>query len=227
MATSQPEAPARKLRWFQYSLRSLLLLVLLVSLGMSWVAVRMKRAREQEQAVEEIAKVGGEVQYDYQDPQFRTSGDPFAESDPPGPAWLRNVLGQNFFAAVVAVDFRRSSVNDAGLGHVERLMQLQTLDLSGAQITDAGLQHLKGLTQLKTLFLSGRKVTDAGLEHLRGLTQLQQLNLYDTQVTDAGLSHLKGLTQLQTLFLGGTKVTDEGVKRLEQALPNCFISRQN
>jgi hypothetical protein len=56
MATSQPEAPARKLRWFQYSLRSLMLLVLVVSVGMSWVAVKMKRARQQDKAVEEIKK---------------------------------------------------------------------------------------------------------------------------------------------------------------------------
>jgi hypothetical protein len=39
-------------RWFQYSLRSLLLPMLLASIGMSWVAVRLQRARWQKEAVQ-------------------------------------------------------------------------------------------------------------------------------------------------------------------------------
>ena len=42
-----------------------MLLVLLASLGMSWYAVRAKKAREQKAAVEEIRKLGGMVHYDY------------------------------------------------------------------------------------------------------------------------------------------------------------------
>jgi hypothetical protein len=33
------------------------------------------------------------------------------------------------------------------------------------------------------------------------------------------------LAQLKILQLAGTPVTDEGVKKLQQALPNCEISR--
>jgi hypothetical protein len=47
----QPAQPDNKLRWYQYRLRSLFVLTLLVSLGMSWVAVKMqgyKRPREAE-----------------------------------------------------------------------------------------------------------------------------------------------------------------------------------
>ena len=42
MATAKLRSPVHKLRWFQYSLRSLMLLVLLVSLGMSWVAAPLR-----------------------------------------------------------------------------------------------------------------------------------------------------------------------------------------
>ena len=41
------------------SLRALMLLVLLVSIGMSWLAVRMERARKQWEAVEAIERLGG------------------------------------------------------------------------------------------------------------------------------------------------------------------------
>ncbi len=49
---NHPRKPRR--RWYQYSLRSLLVLTLLVSVGMSYVAVRMQRARRQKEAVEAI-----------------------------------------------------------------------------------------------------------------------------------------------------------------------------
>ena len=48
-------AEQRKPRWFQFSLRALLLFVLLVSIGMSWLAVKLQRARQQRETVEEVA----------------------------------------------------------------------------------------------------------------------------------------------------------------------------
>jgi hypothetical protein len=51
------------------------------------------------------------------------------------------------------------------------------------------------------------------------------LDLGFTKITDTGLANLKAFTQLKTLNLIETKVTDEGVKKLQQALPNCHISR--
>ena len=65
--------------------------------------------------------------------------------------------------------------------------------------------------------------TDAGLVHLKGLTNLGFLDLTNTKVTDVGLLHLKGLTSLRIIWLNGTKVTNAGIKRLEAALPKCFI----
>ena len=84
-------------------------------------------------------------------------------SEPPGPRWLRSLLGDDFFAGVV-------------LAHVT---------------TDAGMEHLKALTQLQRLWLSYTRVTDGGLEHLKGLTQLQWLSLWDARVTDAGEADLR------------------------------------
>ncbi len=239
---NEPRAP--RLRWFQYSLRTLFIAVFLVSIGMSWVAVRIERARREREAAAALMKLGGYVLYDYQQDQ---SGNSLPVADPPGPGWLRNILGENFFATVVCVYLDSSAQRDSDLAPLKELTQLQRLELSGADVTDAGLEHLKGLTQLQRLVLTGTRVSDAGLEHLRRLTQLQLLNLAHTQVTDAGLEHLKGLaqlkelnlsythvtdaglehlkglTQLRALKLRETNVTDEGVKALQKALPTCSI----
>jgi hypothetical protein len=50
--------------------------------------------------------------------------------------------------------------------------------------------------------------------------------LDSTQVTDAGLLHLRGLKQLESLYLANTKVSAAGVARLQEALPNLWISTQ-
>ena len=221
MATSQPETPARKLRWYQYSLRSLLILMLVASFGMSWIAVRMKRARQQKEAVKEIEKAGGWVIYDYEVDEFFT---PLSSPVPPGPIWLRNHLGEHFFASVVEVHFASSPTRDC-LVHLKGLTQLRWLDLQGTRVTDASLEHLKELKQLQVLGLDGANVTDAGLRHLKGLTRLEMLSLNDTQVTDACLEYLKGLTHLWRLELHRTNVTDEGENALQRALSECEILR--
>ena len=76
--TSRPN-----LRWYQFSLRSLLLLMLATSLVMGWVSTTMLEARRQKEAVEAIEKLGGSVQYDY---QLDRSGNEIPNAALPGPA---------------------------------------------------------------------------------------------------------------------------------------------
>jgi hypothetical protein len=199
-----------KLRWYQYSLRTLLLVMTLACVGMSWVAVKMKQARDQHAAVEAIKKLGGVVFYDYE----ADRNDPSPQ--PPGPTWLRRALGDDAFVNVTVVYLVNSGVNDAELEHLKGLPQLGVLSLYGTKVGDAGLENLKGLSHLREMSLCGTKVGDAGLEHLRGLAQLQTLFLEGTKISDAGLQYLEGLTQLQVLNLSHTKVSDAGIEHLKR-----------
>lgn len=178
---------------FQFGIRSLLAFCLACSIAVAWLGVEMRQARRQQKAVESIRSLHV-VNYDW---EFDANHYPIAHAAPTGPGWLRKMLGDDFFSAVVSVGI--------------------------TQMTDAGVENLKGLTNLEALNLMSTSVTDVGLEHLKGLTKLQVLILQNTQVTDAGLEHLKGLTNLQTLVLSGTQVTDAGVKGLQKALPKCRI----
>jgi len=146
-----------KRRWFQYSLRTLLVLVLVVSLPCSWLAVKIRQKEKERQAVEEIENLGGIVFYDYQ----------YQGTEAPGPAWMRKLLGDDFFSDVVSVD------------------------LVDCKVTDDGFQHLEGSTNLWSLHLSGTQLTDEGLQHLTGLTNLQYLLLADTQTTPEGIKKLQ------------------------------------
>ena len=53
------ERPEFRLRWFQYRLRSLFLLTLLVAIGMSYVAVTIERQRRQKAAAGGDREGGG------------------------------------------------------------------------------------------------------------------------------------------------------------------------
>ena len=78
-------------------------------------------------------------------------------------------LGQLGVSQLFGVTNRcsRAGIRLRGNGKVNRLTQLQSLDLRICKkITDAGLEHLRGLTQLRNLNLSSTQVTDAGVHKL-------------------------------------------------------------
>lgn len=185
------DASTLRRRRFQYRVRTLMLLILVASIGMSWFAVTLRRATRQRDAVKTIVRLGGFVTYDY---MIDHAGNQRPNPQGPAPEWLRRMLGDDFFARVVAVN------------------------LDSTEVTDADLECLKPLSHLRRVNLFNTRITDAGLKHLKPLPRLQRLELGGTQVTDAGLEHLKGLTELQSVY-GGNGVTDEGMKRLQQALP--------
>src|ERR1039458_79021 len=85
-------------RWrFQFSIRSLLVLVVAVALPFSWLGVEMKQAREQKAVVAAIEKLGGTVGY-YWTYDIGNDGPlPDPNERPPGPAWLGSLLGDDFF----------------------------------------------------------------------------------------------------------------------------------
>jgi hypothetical protein len=194
ISESQPELPRCRRRWHQYRLRTLLVVMLLASIGMSWFAVKLQRARRQREAVEAITKLGGTVAYDYFfDP---SDGGRLVKPKPPAPAWMRGLLGEEFFADVVYVSVK----NDAALEQIRELPQVRYLVVRTTQVTDDGLRNLQATSQLRSLWIA------------------------DTSVTDAGLEHLACLTQLQVLFFSGS-ITDAGVQRLREGLPHCEMGR--
>ena len=231
-------------RRFQFSLRSLLVLVVVVALLCSWFMVELKVAREQKAAVEGIEKLGGGVIYDYEVDQFDKQ-----LVEPSAPLCLRNLLGSDFLGDVVGVSLWDAKVTDTWFEHLKGFNKLDAINLAGTPITDSGLEQLalwpklrylyldytgitnlglerlRALRQLRVLSLNGTRITDDGLRQLRGLSNLRDLVLPFTAVTDGGLESLEDLTKLESLILSGTKVTTAGIAKLQQALPNCKITR--
>ena len=161
-------------RWrFQFSIRSLLVLVVVVAVPCSWLAVEMKKAREQKTAAAEIRKLGGLC---ISRLGIESTGDrdvdmliPFFQL-PPAPTWLRDLLGNDFFTGVrsVGIDPAKHTGGGmtsstptprgqpaVGLGRGSEVPPIldatQRTGPSGTDVTDVDLERLSGLSELDVL----------------------------------------------------------------------------
>ena len=161
MITAPTATPKPRPRWLQFSLRGLLLLMVVISAPLGWFAWKRERLRAQREAIQAIESLGGLAIYDleYSDVPLDASG----EIVWPGPARLRRVLGDDAFVHVVDVRLAGIEVTASHLNCLKGLPRCRLLDLSSAKITDAALVSLVGRTRFEQLFLAGTGVTDKGL----------------------------------------------------------------
>ncbi len=247
MPTERVVSPWR--RCLRFSVRGLIVLVLLIGAGLGWLVRSARIARIQREAVAAIERAGGFVEYDS---NWRARNPSFQRM-PWALQWLVDRFEDEYLRHVVSVhvsslgapargdplltqigrltrveelDLCTSSAADADFSHLENLHNLVKLRIHGDRISDAGLLHLSGLTNLRELDLSSLRIADAGLAHLKGLTNLSILRLNSTKVSDAGLEHLKALTKLSTLELNSAQITDVGLVNLKalKNLENLNIS---
>lgn len=219
-------------RWARFSLRSFFVIT---SLFAVWISVRAQRAHNERLVAHLASPYGSVIHYDYQS----VSANP-AQSTPPGPKWLRDAIGIEFFAEMTGLHIydgkrmpeadRRALVTAAGkLRHLnaftfyeadpvvvdavsEHLPKLQLLALTGEGVDDASLAKLQGMKELQTLRLSSTRVDGRGFVYLAELPNLRELLLQRAKVTDEGLQNIVLLKQLRSLSLNSTQITNEGLK---------------
>jgi len=136
-------------RRFQFGLKSVFVLTVVVAILCSWYAVKKQHAKRQKEAVWTIQQLGGKVICDYE--VGRNS--PVQKLLPERTAscivgWCRNLVGADFLWDVLAVTFTFARIGDADLAYLKELRKLQYLGLSYTRVTDAGLVHLKELTNI-------------------------------------------------------------------------------
>ena len=171
-------------RWYQFSLKTLLVVMLIFSVTVGWIGSRMRKARENrdrvaavDETVVAIRKLGGNVTSEYDQPPPQTWLERQFDDPSVGKGHVTGVqLGYRSVSDYIAAQYRW-----CGCGVNNRPLR----------VYDAGLEHVKGLTKLERLGLIGTRVTDTGLEHLKGLNNLRDLDLRHTKVTDEGVKKLQ------------------------------------
>ena len=235
------ERRRRRRPFFQFRLRTLLVGVVLVAVGLDWW-------RSQRYADTELrGRIGAFVDF---------GGDPlFPEAErvvPRFPLWVRALVGDERLIRTgvtkpncIGVDWTRK--DHANIKYlVDRFPERIVVGLQGDE-SDADLDLFCELTNLENLDISdpderilsrlGRfkklrflmpgvrphfmgtyfwknPITDRGLAYLANLTQLEALELDEGQFTDCGLVGLRNLTSLESLRIMSRHVTDAGLKNL-------------
>ncbi len=144
-------------RWrhrLQFTLRSLLILTLLVSLPLGWMAFRRAQVQRRWKRYYALKTLGGEIDLHFANRGERVEGDG-ADDSPP---WH-----------IIAVRLPKSRITNAELALVESLSTLKELDLSGTKISDEGLTRLGRLDRLEQLDLRDTRTTKAGVSQLKKL----------------------------------------------------------
>ncbi len=107
--------PKRKRRWFRFSLKAFLVVLTVFCV---WLGLLVYRVNKQKEVVRWVKEQGGKVDYEIrwdQDNRF------IDHAKPPGPEWLRELIGVYYFADVVNVDF--TAVLE--LEHIEPLVKMK------------------------------------------------------------------------------------------------------
>jgi hypothetical protein len=177
-------------------LHFLLIFALLMCSGSIWFVLRLHAAARQHAAAEAVVRLGGRVSYDLMHRQYGTW---LGKAGLAKRAWLRRLLGDDFFDWAYEVVWDFQPIGDADLVHLQGWASLKKVSLIRTKIHGAGLVHLGSLTRLETLCLDDSQVSDAGLENLRPLAWLRWLSLDRSAITDAGLAHLQALAALESL----------------------------
>jgi hypothetical protein len=205
---------------FAFSVRTLMVMVLIVGGLFGWVGYRVKRAETQRRAVAQINFARGSVVYDYQDLPPNAPKGTRKATKPRVPDWLRLPLGDEYFQEVIGV-YLNDSPKPETMEAVGALDRLEWIIAQRVTKMGDGLDHLGGLKHLKRVFIWGEGVTDASLDKLGSCLNLEEIWFGNADISDAGVAHLAGLPRLKHLIITNSpKVTDTTVENLVPTWPS-------
>ena len=167
LAMNRPAPPRHRplRRFLQFRIRTMLILMTLVAIGLSVHYSYLQHYEEQQEAAAALAARGVALEW-----------------EPMRPAWLRNLLShgidEKLLRDCVTVHGRAQGLKDDDLVHLKGLKHLKNLYLERNRITDEGLAHLSQLRTLERLSLWGNAITDDGLRHLASLPALEVLDIH-------------------------------------------------
>jgi hypothetical protein len=215
---------------FQFSLRSLFILAIVVAIPCGWLRSACAAARRQREAVAAVKRFWcGEVTYDFEADEY---GQPRSGLAPRARrTWVVNRLGDDFFAEVVGVgigdqffdngsppcegDVVRTERDLEPLKEFAHLRYFRLCFNFGYAVGGLDLDKVPSIRHVLWLDLTSTKVTDASLNNAGLYGDLSVLYLDDTGVSDAGLGGLKEMRRLEQLTLRGARITDVAGERLE------------
>jgi hypothetical protein len=228
--TAQPAPSKKRRRWWAFSVRTMLLVVLLIGLPLGWWT---RKAQLQRASARRIDALDAAVVYDFEE---------LDEGRATTAAEHRIFLARLGAGATVQVDRPappKARPAQAIARYQKNLARLHGLKTDTApaptpataptpepESTDApssktwrewardqlGVDYSDSVTRV--IAEHSRKIRDDDLAMLLDFPKLELLNLGETSIGDAGLAYVASLHRIKTLHLDTTKVTDAGLAHL-------------
>lgn len=205
----RPDKPKR--RWLSFGLRGLMIIVLLMSLPMGWIARDVYRSRREAVVVDAVHQAEGYLSFDYE-----YLGPNLELPKPPGPWLLRRLFGQHIHAYVESVHLMEPDQANTLIPMLSICQRLKYLRLPAASLNDASIETIAQMPNLKELRLIG---TPIGVDQLRRLaqgTKLTSIELEGAAATDELVQLLPLFPDLEEVTLNQTTITDQAFQALGQ-----------
>lgn len=115
---------------------------------------------------------------------------------------------------LVELRLAKTGITDAGLNELEKLHNLEILDITGTQITGAGFERFRDHRKLRELRASEcRMLQSEAFKFLTG-SPLEVLELNATGIADPAMVFISKMKRLKKLTIGDCAISDEGIKKL-------------
>ncbi|WP_442485084.1 leucine-rich repeat domain-containing protein [Aeoliella sp. SH292] len=202
-------------RWlrslFRFRLRTLLVVMLLVSVACGYLGKHLYRKSIERPIVARIEAAGGQVGYDYQwSPSLANH---MSEADPPGPQVIRLLLGEDIFTSVETVWLSGANTND-DVKQVCNLPALRSIWLRGNQISDNCVPALVNAERLEGISFFCTSITPSGLRHFKDLPRLKHVSLAEGSASTNHVQAVAQLPHLETLQIFRSEANGRAIKSL-------------
>lgn len=175
MATDAPsESPRNWRRFFRFRLRTLFLFMTAVAVTLGF-ALPIHR---QKQLIADLRARGAVISYDYEygpwDTESTIPPKKLSDAIPPGPVWLRELIGIEAFANVVAVELKEPC-SDEDLPRLAEFPRLRRLKLNGRSFTPEAMSALRELKRLEALECQKTRLRDEAFSLIAELPSLREI----------------------------------------------------
>jgi hypothetical protein len=207
----------------------------LISLPIALLARRVSQARRQRLAVAQVRSCGGHVYFDWQKwaaPEVMGEPPALENPKPPGLAWVRRLVGDDYFQTVAAVTIDGLEVAGTGCSANEIALlvrrsfpQVKYLSLNCFEPCESTLEMIGELRDLRYLEVHGDGITAPGIARLRQLTNLRYVVISGATLTEESVKHLSALPRLEVLNIQCSGLSDQSLGHLPSfpSLEHLFL----